>query len=139
MWYVPSRFHQRPTSTAARVQTGEIVSVILVLAALGTSIALVVSDSSQAFRHSRERELLSAVPLIAIGLACLVFHATWKPKALELTKRILLSAAFFFWAATQLALNAGWAPVANDAAIGLFVLELALVLWTDLLRQSGSR
>ena len=139
MWYVPSRFHQRPASTAARVQAGEVISVILVLGALGTSTGLLGLDSSRAFRHSHTREILSAIPLLAIGLACLVFHATWKSPPIELIKRLLLSAAFFSWAATQLAPTAGWAPIATDAAIGLFVFDLALVLWTDLLHRSVTR
>ena len=47
-------------------------------------------------------------------------------------KRVLLSAAFLFWAANQLFPTKGWAPVANDLAIALFVLDLALILWSDL-------
>jgi hypothetical protein len=106
------------------VQTVGVVTVLLVLIALGSSVALLVLDSSAAFRDSRAREILSSIPLIAIALACLVFHATRTPRPLDLLKRLLLSAAFLSWAATQLAPNAGWAPVATDIAIGLFVLDL---------------
>jgi hypothetical protein len=37
-----------------------------------------------------------------------------------------------FRAANQLFPTAGWAPVANDMAIALFVLDLALILCSDL-------
>lgn len=136
MWYVPSRFHHRPSQQTASVETVGVVTVLLVLTALGTSIALFVLDSSASFRDSHSREILSSIPLIAIALACLAFHATRKPRPLDLLKRVLLSAAFLSWAATQLAPNAEWAPVATDIAIGLFVLDLALLLWGELGERS---
>src|SRR5262249_4143870 len=136
MWYVPSRFHRRPSDAAARVDAVGVLTVLLVLAALASSVLLLASDSSAAFRASREREILSSVPLIAIALACLAFHASWKPQPFDLLKRILKSAAFLSWAATQLAPHAPWSPVATDIAISLFVLDLALVLWGELGRRS---
>jgi hypothetical protein len=139
MWYVPSRFHRRPSQAATSVQANGVVTVLLVLVALVSSVALLALDSSAGFRDSHAREILSSIPLIAIALACLAFHATGKPRPLELVKRLLLSAAFLCWAATQLAPEAGWAPVATDVAIGLFVLDLALLLWGDLRERSTTR
>ena len=108
------------------------VTVLLLAIALISSAVLLGLDASGEFRQSDARRVISALPLIAIALACLAFHATWTPEPLDLLKRILLSAAFLFWAANQLFPTAGWAPVANDAAIALFVLDLALILWGDL-------
>lgn len=93
------------------------VTALLVCVALIGSLVLLVLDTSAGFRHGDVRRFVSATPLIAIALACLAFHATWKPEPLDLLKRVLLSAAFLFWAANQLFPNDGWAPVANDAAI----------------------
>ena len=109
-----------------------LVTILLLLLALVSSVVLLILDVSEAFRQGDARWVVSAVPLVAIALACLAFHATWTPEPLDLLKRVLLSAAFLFWAATQLFPTAGWAPVANDLAIGLFVLDLALILWSDL-------
>ena len=100
--------------------------------ALAGSAVLLVLDVSSGFRQGDARRVVSALPLIAIAFACLAFHATWTPEPLDLLKRVLLSAAFLFWAANQLYPTKGWAPVANDVAIGLFVLDLALILWSDL-------
>jgi hypothetical protein len=50
---------------------------------------------------------------------------------MDLLKGVLLSAAFLWRAANQV-FPAGWAPVANDTAIALVVLDLALILWSDL-------
>jgi hypothetical protein len=109
-----------------------IVTAFLLTLALTSSVLLLGLDVSGGFRESDARRVISALPLIAIALACLAFHATWTPEPLDLLKRVLLSAAFLFWAANQLFPAAGWAPVANDVAIGLFVLDLALILWSDL-------
>jgi len=109
-----------------------VITVLLLALALASSVVLLSLDVSQGFRESDARRVVSALPLIAIALACLAFHATWTPEPLDLLKRVLLSAAFLFWAANQLFPTAGWAPVANDVAIALFVLDLALILWSDL-------
>jgi hypothetical protein len=108
------------------------VTVLLLTLALASSAVLLGLDASRGFREGDARRVVSALPLIAIALACLAFHATWTPEPLDLLKRILLSAAFLFWAANQLFPTTGWAPVANDVAIALFVLDLALILWGDL-------
>jgi hypothetical protein len=108
------------------------VTVVLLAVALAGSLLLLGLDVSPGFREGNARRVVSAMPLIAIALACLAFHATWTPEPLDLLKRVLLSAAFLFWAATQLFPRAGWTAVANDMAIALFVLDLALILWADL-------
>jgi hypothetical protein len=108
------------------------VTLLLVTVAVASSAVLLALDAWGGFRDSEARKIVSALPLIAIAVAALVFHATRKPEPLDLLKRVLLSAAFLFWAATQLFPDEGWAPVANDVAIALFVLDLALILWTDL-------
>jgi hypothetical protein len=108
------------------------VTVLLLAVALASSAVLLGLDLSEGFREGDARRVVSALPLIAIALACLAFHATWTQEPLDLLKRVLLSAAFLFWAANQLFPAAGWAPVANDLAIALFVLDLALILWSDL-------
>jgi hypothetical protein len=136
MWYVPSRFHHRPSQAVSRVELGGVITVLLVLTALASSIALLMLDTSASFRSSHARDVLSAVPLIAIAVACLAYHATWTPRPLDLIKRVLLSAAFLSWAASQLSPHAAWAPIATDIAIALFVLDLALLLWGELHQRS---
>jgi hypothetical protein len=116
-----------------------VVTVLLLAVALASSAVLLSLDVSQGFREGEARRVVSALPLIAIALACLAFHATWTPRPLDLLKRVLLSAAFLFWAANQLFPTKGWAPVANDVAIALFVLDLAVILWSDLQERVGHR
>jgi hypothetical protein len=115
------------------------VTVFLLAVALASSVLLLALDASQGFREGNARRVVSALPLIAIALACLAFHATWTPEPLDLLKRVLLSAAFLFWAANQLFPTTGWAPIANDIAVALFVLDLALILWSDLRKHVANR
>jgi hypothetical protein len=114
------------------------VTVLLLAVALASSVLLLALDASQGFREGDARRVVSALPLIAIALACLAFDATWTPEPLDLLKRVLLSAAFLFWAANQLFPTTGWAPVANDIAVALFVLDLALILWSDLRKRGAN-
>ena len=107
-----------------------VVTILLLALALASS-AILGLLAPRSVRESDARRVVSALPWIAIALAALAFHATWTPEPLDLLKRVLLSAAFLFWAANQLFPNAGWAPVANDLAIALFVLDLALIIWSD--------
>ena len=79
-----------------------VVTGLLLAFAVVSSVALLALDVSQGFREGDARRVVSALPLIAIALACLAFHATWTPEPLDLLKRVLLSAAFLFWAANQL-------------------------------------
>ena len=116
------------------------VTNLFVGCALLTSLVLLVLDAWTGFRESDARRIVSAAPLIAIAFACLSYHATWRPAPADLLKRVLLSAAFLVWAANQLFPDEGWAPVANDVAIALFVLDLALILLGELRdRPAGSR
>lgn len=116
-----------------------VVTILFLALALASSVVLLSLDVSQGFREGEARRVVSALPLVAIALACLAFHATWRPEPLDLLKRVLLSAAFLFWAANQLFPTEGWAPIANDAAIALFVLDLALILWGDLRERFTNR
>ncbi len=113
------------------------MTAFLVGVALILSLVLLVLDAWAGFRESDARRFVSAIPLIAIALACLAFQSTSKPEPLDLLKRLLLSAAFLFWAANQLFPKEGWAPVANDVAIALFVLDLALILSGELRDRSA--
>ena len=63
-----------------------------------------------------------------ISLAYLVFQLARHRPLAELGKTILLAAAFLFWAANQFWPNLPQAPLFNDIAIGLFVLDVFFVI-----------
>ncbi len=61
-----------------------------------------------------------------IAIAYLALQFDRRPAPAELTKAILLAAAFFFWAANQLWPALPQATLFNDIAVALFVLDLYL-------------
>jgi hypothetical protein len=73
-------------------------------------------------------DLLGAFPLALIAIAYLVYQSAHKPPFREWVKAILLAVAFLFWAANQFWPNIPQSTLFNDLAIGLFVLDVFLVM-----------
>ena len=63
-----------------------------------------------------------------IAIAYLVYQSAHRPPFRELLKATFLATAFGFWAANQLWPDSGHAILWNDVAIGLFVLDVFLVI-----------
>ena len=63
-----------------------------------------------------------------IAFAYLVYQSARRPAFREWVKAIMLAAAFFFWAANQLWPELRQAVLLNDIAVGLFVLDVLLVM-----------
>jgi hypothetical protein len=76
----------------------------------------------------RAHNLLGALPLALIAITYLTYQAIRRPTPAELLKAMLLAAAFLFWAANQLWPDSQPATLFNDLAIGLFVLDVFLVV-----------
>lgn len=117
---------REPRAIAAAVTGG-----LTVTALVGGALVLGL-DLWPGFLSSRAHRLISAAPLLAVAVGYLVLQLRLRPRPHELLKRALLSLAFIFWSASQLAPATGWAPVANDLAIALFVLDLGLIIWGEL-------
>jgi len=63
-----------------------------------------------------------------IASAYLVYQSAHRPPFREWVKAILLALAFVLWAANQLWPDLHQAVLFNDMAIGLFVLDVFLVM-----------
>ena len=72
--------------------------------------------------------ILCALALALIAFAYLIYQSAHRPPLLEWVKAILLAIAFLFWAANQVWPNPQQAILFNDIAIGLFVLDVFLVI-----------
>jgi hypothetical protein len=72
--------------------------------------------------------VLGAFPLAMIAVAYLVYQFAHRPRPQEWIKAILLAVAFLFWAANQFWPDIPQATLFNDIAIGLFVLDVFLVM-----------
>jgi hypothetical protein len=106
-------------------RTAPVVLGLLALAVVG---ALFLWDAFPEHFPARSHDFLGAFPLAAIAFAYLVYQSARRPAIREWVKAILLAAAFLFWAANQLWPESRQAVLMNDAAIGLFVFDVFLVM-----------
>ncbi len=98
------------------------------IATLASVALLFIEDAAPYLFPAGSHDVLAAFSLAAIAGAYVVFQWTHRRPAAELAKAILLAAAFLFWAANQFWPNLPEAPLFNDIAIGLFVLDVFLVI-----------
>jgi len=68
------------------------------------------------------------LPLALIAFAYLVYQTIRRPGGTELFKAVLLATAFFLWAGNQYWPESSYTTLLNDLAIGLFVLDVFLVM-----------
>ena len=102
--------------------------VILGVVALASVGVLFAWDALPRLFPAGAHNVLGAFPLAMIALAYLLYQSAHRPARMEVVKAILLAIAFLFWAANQLWPELPQATLFNDVAIGLFVLDVFLVL-----------
>jgi hypothetical protein len=78
---------------------------------------------------------LSALPLLLAGSSYLVLQAILRPRPLELLKRLMLGTAFLLWGVVQLLPASDLAAELGNVVIALYVVDLGLIIWTDLERN----
>ena len=91
-------------------------------------VVLLLWDGVPAVFPARAHDLLGALPLALIAVAYLAYQTIRQPGKAELFKAVLLSIAFLSWAANQFWSRTAYATLFNDVAIGLFVLDVFLVI-----------
>jgi len=102
--------------------------VILGVVTLVSVGLLFVWDAVPRLFPARAHDVLAAFPLAMIAFAYLVYQTAHRPARLEFVKAVMLAVAFLFWAANQLWPDSRQATLFNDVAIGLFVLDVFLVM-----------
>jgi hypothetical protein len=106
------------------------VAAVAVVLAIGLLVADAIPDALGRESHA----LVSALPLALVALAYILHQPSRRPSLGQAVKAGLLCAAFLLWAAAQVRPSL---PVAvNDAAIALFVTDLALIVGEDLRRRA---
>ena len=103
-------------------------SVILGLLTLAGVGVLLLWDAFPGRFPAKAHDVLGAFPLVMIAVAYLVYQSAHRPPPREWIKAVLLAIAFLFWAANQLWPDVRQATLFNDIAIGLFVLDVFLVM-----------
>jgi hypothetical protein len=102
--------------------------VILGVVSLVSVVILLVWDAVPKLFPARAHDVLGAFPLAMIAFAYLAYQAAHRPSSKEVLKAVLLAIAFLFWAANQLWPEIPQSTLFNDIAIGLFVLDVFLVM-----------
>lgn len=78
---------------------------------------------------------LSALPLLLAGSSYLLLQTILRPRPLELLKRVMLAIAFLLWGIVQLMHASDLATELGNVVIALYVVDLGLIIWTDLQRN----
>jgi hypothetical protein len=105
------------------------LAIALVGLAVASSIALLVRDASTGVARGLSAAVISAVPLLAVGLSFLVVQAMVRPRWTELLKNLLLAATFLLWGVVQLMTQSVLSKRLGDVVVALYVADLA---WTVL-------
>ncbi len=128
----------RRTALLLKPSWGKGIGVVIVLA-FGSGAVLLANDfpwpTGTPFGHA----LISAVPLLSIGLAALGFQIVIRPNPLDLFKACIVSVAFLLWGIDQL-LPSGWlATTLGDVVIVLYVIDLGWMMADRLVQRARSR
>lgn len=102
--------------------------VVIGILTLADVLVLFVWDAIPASFPPRSHDFLAAFSLAMIAAAYIVYQFRHRPAPAEFAKAIMLAIAFLFWAANQLWPNLPQATLFNDIAIGLFILDVFLVI-----------
>ena len=109
-------------------RTRRLLPLILGVVTLIDVVILLAQDAAPRFFPAVSHNFLAAFSLAMIAFAYLILQFAQRRAAADLAKAILLAAAFLFWAANQYWPNLPQAALFNDIAIGLFVLDVFLVI-----------
>ncbi len=82
---------------------------------------------------------LSALPLLLAGSSYIVLQVILRPRPLELLKRLMLGFAFLLWGVTQLMAASNLATELGNVVIALYVIDLGLMIHSDLERDGLAR
>jgi hypothetical protein len=100
---------------------------VAVVAVAGSGILLTLDALPQRFPGT-VHAFLAAGPLAMIAVAYVMYQGAHRRPFREWIKAGMLAAAFLFWAANQLWPDSRRAILFNDIAIGLFILDVFLVM-----------
>jgi hypothetical protein len=107
----------------------QLLPMVLGVVTLAAVALLFVQDAASRLFPAGSHAILASFSLAVIACAYLMFQFMRHDTAIGpggITRAVLLAAAFLFWAANQLWPRLPQAPLINDVAIGLFVLDVFL-------------
>jgi len=109
-----------------------LVVVLVVLAGISCAI-LLAADLWHGVAVGQWMAVISALPLLAVGVAFLLFQVVRRPPKMDLLKNLLLAGTFLLWGCVQLMPQNSLSKKLGDVVIVLYVTDLA---WMILARTS---
>jgi hypothetical protein len=109
-----------------------IIAITLGALAVAFGIALLIKDAGVNILPGWPVSVISALPLLFVGVAFLVAQPTMRPGNMELLKNLLLAATFLLWGAVQLMAQGALTARLANVVILLYVVDLA---WAILLAK----
>jgi hypothetical protein len=106
-----------------RLSSRAIPRVVASLTVL-TLVPLIAWDASPKLFPGHAHDVLAALPLALIAVACLLHPLVRRATGPELAKAGILATAFLFWAANQLWPEHPRSTLFNDIAVALFVVDV---------------
>jgi hypothetical protein len=144
---VHPRLAAEPARSHLELLTGRLVGILILAAVLASAVMLLVDAAPRLealfklgialaprvwtlLDHSR----LSALPLLLAGSSYIGLQALLRPTGIELLKRLMLGGAFLLWGIVQLMPPSPLATSLGDLVISMYVLDLGLIIQTELQR-----
>jgi len=104
------------------------LTIGLAVLALASCVGLLVSDSRAVNAFGLSASVISAAPLLLVGMSFLIVQAMMRPRLMELLRNVLLAAAFLLWGVVQLMAPGVLSKRLGNVVIALYVLDLAWVI-----------
>jgi peptidoglycan/LPS O-acetylase OafA/YrhL len=114
------------------------ISFGLAAVALTAGVSLLISDAKIWSPPGISTAVISAAPLLLIGISFLFMQPILRPRSSELMKNVLLAGTFLLWGVIQLMPQNHLAERLGNVVIVLYVLDLAWTNFSAMNSQKGS-
>jgi hypothetical protein len=114
------------------------ISIGLAVVALAAGASLLVSDAKIWSPPGISAAVISAAPLLLIGISFLFMQPIIRPRSAELVKNMLLAGTFLLWGAIQLMPQNHLAERLGSIVIVLYVVDLAWTNFASMNSRKGS-
>ena len=110
----------------------------LAVIALIAGACLLMGDAKILIVPGLSAALISAAPLLLIGISFLIVQPILRPRLAELLKNVLLAGTFLLWGVIQLMPQNSLAPRLGNVVIVLYVVDLAWTTFASMNSRKGS-
>jgi hypothetical protein len=103
------------------------MTIALVVSAFAFTSALLMKEAGLGPLQGPTRSLITALPLLSVGLAFLTIQPTMRLRPKQFLKNALLAATFILWGIVQLMPESVVSMRLSSLVVALYVFDLGLV------------